>query len=298
MAAGLVGGDVSMSGRSLWSLAACVENYKGQLIVIIAQLFKLARIVPGEVHDRKDSVWNLTLPLYCWQRVLALLMPAESAMRRLIVMAGYDKVFVPDLRGLEPAKRGDAKDGSGEVMEAAADEALPGPASTLSGPVGEPVTEAIPSSSRPPQFDMFDPMKTFTKCRFFDTDEEWEAFQAQQAADRAANPLAVPKADPLKRMDPVNPLGLWKRIQALHHAAEHFEEYVTRYVNWKAQQRYQMKNSLKVTGRKRLGLMRGGSIPGYIDKGRHEVHDLLKDVHILAWDCLSPPKYRWVPPPS
>jgi hypothetical protein len=294
MAAGLVGDEVSMSGTSLWSLAACVENYKGQLIVIIAQLFKLARIVPAEVHDRKDSIWNLTLPLYCWQRVLALLIPAESAMRRLIVMAGYHKVFVPDLRGLQRAQKGDAKAISGEAMEAAGQEAPFSPASAVSGPFDAPVTDAIPASSRPPVFDMFDPMKKFGFCGFYD-DDEWEALQAQKAA---AAPVIVPQADPLKRMDPVNALGLWKRIQALHHAAEHFEEYVTRYVNWRAQQRFQMKNNLKVTGRKRLGLLRGGSIPGYIDKGRHEVHDVLKSVHILAWDCLSPPKYRWVPPPS
>jgi hypothetical protein len=287
-----------MSGKSHFSLEACVANYKAQLIVIIAELFKLARIVPGEVHDRKDSIWNLTLPLYCWQRVLELLIPAESAMRRLIVMAGYDKVFVPDLRGGQPAKSGGAKGVRDDAADAGPDEPAPVSLDTKSGPLHEASAGANASSPRPPHFDMFDPLKTFAKCRFFDSDDEWEAFQAQQAAQRAANPLFIPKADPLKRMEPVNALGLWKRIQALNHAAEHFDEYVLKYVNWYARQRYQRKNNLKVTGRKRLGLMRGGSIPGYIEKGKHAIHKVVGDVHIIAWDCLSPPKYRWDPPPG
>jgi hypothetical protein len=131
---------------------------------------------------------------------------------------------------------------------------------------------------------MFDLMKTFAKCHFFEDDAEWEAFQAEQAAGRAAHPLVVPKADRLKRMDPVNALGRWKRIQALHHAAENFDEYVLKYINWYACKRYQLKNNLNLTGRKRSGLMRGGSIPGYVEKGRHEVHGVLKSVHILARD--------------
>jgi hypothetical protein len=141
---------------------------------------------------------------------------------------------------------------------------------------------------------MFDPMKKFGLCRFYD-DDEWEALQAQKAADLAANPLIIPDADPLKRMDPVNALSLWKRIQALHHAAENFDNYVTRYINWYARQSYQLKHNLKITGRKRLGLMRGGSVPGYVHKGQHEVHDLLLDVHNLAFESLSPSKYNIKP---
>jgi hypothetical protein len=56
-----------------------------------------------------------------------------------------------------------------------------------------------------------------------------------------------------------------------------------------------MKHNLKATGRKRLGLMRGGSIPCYIRKGEHDIHDVLRDVHNLGWDCLSPSKYRLKP---
>jgi hypothetical protein len=105
------------------------------------------------------SIWDITLPRYCWQKVLALLTPAESALRRLIIMAAH----------------------------------------------GKPIAPFVPEE------------------------------QAARTEGR------------------------------------------------------------EVTSRKRLGLMRGGSIPGYIHKGEHDIHDLLLDVHNLAWDCLSPSKYRLKP---
>jgi hypothetical protein len=291
-----------MADDKWWSLGKCVVNYKTKLIVIIAELFRLARIVPGEVSQvTSGEIWDISLPRYCWQRVLELLIPAESAMRRLIVMAGYDRVFVPDLRGVLAAKTGGAKHVRDDERNAAGDAelAICGLSDPVSGPLNEAAgVDAAASSSPSPRFDMFDPMKTFGKVRFFESDEEWEAYQAELAANRAANPVIVPAADPTKRMDPVNALGLWKRIQALHHAAENFDAYVTRYLNWRAKMRCQIRNNIKLTGKKRLGLMRGGGIPGYVRKGEHDIHELVHDVHCLAWDCLSPPKYRYDPEPG
>jgi hypothetical protein len=287
--------DELMTGEALWSMERCVANYKGKLIIIIAELFKLARIVPGEVPDvNSGGIWDISLPRYCWQKVLALLTPAESALRRLIIMAADGKTYVPETLELKPgkAKSKDAAGNAAAVSGLADAPANCGEGQTVSGEMAQaPSAAATPSSFRPPAFDMFDPLKKFGYCGFYD-DDEWEALQAQKAA---AGPLVIPEADPRKRMDPVNALSLWKRIQALHHAAENFGSYVTRYINWYARQRYQLKHNLKITGRKRLCLMRGGSIPGYVHKGKHEVHDLLLDVHNLAWDSLSPPKYRWKP---
>jgi hypothetical protein len=272
-----------MSVEPCWSLEKCVVNYKGKLLVIIAELFRLARIVPGEVPDvASGEIWDVSLPRYCWQKVLALLTPAESALRRLIIMAAHGKPiapFVPDEQDFGEQDFGNFGDSllNSHPDCSPSSEAVRGELSKL--------------SPKFPKFDMFDPMKKFGYCGFYD-DDEWEALQAKKAA---AGPLIIPQADRAKRMDPVNALGLWRRIQALHHAAQHFDGCVARYISWYQRQRYQLKNKLKVTGRKRLGLMRGGSIPGYIHKGEHEVHDLLGSVHILAWDCLSPSKYRLKP---
>jgi hypothetical protein len=281
-----------MSQEPWWSLEKCVVNYKAKLIVIIAELFRLARIVPGEVPDvNSGEIWDICLPRYCWQKVLALLTPAESALRRLIIMAAHGKPIAPYVPRAQAAKTEDREAAGGESCEAEAQEIIGSPVDAVSSPLDPAATDTAASSPRPPAFDMFDPMKKFGFCGFYD-DDEWEALQARKAA---AGPLVIPEADRLKRMDPVNALGLWKRIQALNDAAEHFDACVARYVSWYQRQRYRMRNNLKVTGRKRLCLMRGGSVPGYIPKGKHDIHDLLRDVHLLAWDCVSPPKYRWKP---
>jgi hypothetical protein len=281
-----------MSDEPCWSLEKCVVNYKAKLIVIIAELFRLARIVPGEVPDvASGSVWDITLPRYCWQKVLALLTPAESALRRLIIMAAHGKPIAPYVPEEQAAKTEVREVAGGELCEAMAQEIIIGPAEAVSVPLDETAKDTAAVSPRPPVFDMFDPMKKFGFCGFYD-DDEWEALQAQKAA---AGPLIIPKADRSKRMDPVNALGLWKRIQALHHAAENFEACVARYISWYQRQRYQLKNNLKLTGRKRLGLMRGGYAPGYIRKGKHDIHGILRDVHNLAFECLSPLKDRLKP---
>lgn len=294
-----------MSEEPYWSIEKCVVNYKAKLIRIVASLFKMARIVPGEVHDPNDpEIWNISLPRYAWRRVMDIVQPAESALRRLIIMAADGKSFVPQPQAVCSGKA-DGDDIAAQTVSAESpdpeslcvrQDSLTCLAHTGSEtPVGlsdNPALEAKPSSRRPPVFDMFDPLKKFGFCGFYE-DDEWEALQAH----KAANPVFIPQADPLKRMDPINALSLWKRIQALHHALENFDACVTRYVRWRGLSRYQMKNKLPLTGRKRLGLMRGGYAPGYVHKGKseskHEVQDVLGDVHVLAWNLLSPSKYRW-----
>jgi hypothetical protein len=52
-----------MSSEPCWSMDKCVVNYKPQLVVIVAKLFKLARIVPGAVPDiGSGEIWDISLP--------------------------------------------------------------------------------------------------------------------------------------------------------------------------------------------------------------------------------------------
>jgi hypothetical protein len=99
-----------MAGESYWSWERSTDHYKAVLIKIIAELFALARIVPGEVpHVASGSIWDLTLPRHAYRRALALLKPAESALRRLIIMGAHGKTFVPALGNF-----GDVVDGARE----------------------------------------------------------------------------------------------------------------------------------------------------------------------------------------
>lgn len=269
-------GKVLITDYDRRSLEACVANYKAKLMVILTQLFKLARIVPGEVHDPKDDIWNISLPRYAWKNVLALLVPAESALRRLIVMGTFGKSFEP-----EPARA--RREQAHEKNSAAVDRnAAQSPAQSIAGQDEAAIAETV-RSQRPPLFDMFDPRKTFTYLSF----DTLEAFQAWKA-HKDANPLVIAPADPTKRMEPVTALSIWRRIQAMHHAMENFGGYVSRYGRWRAARKAELKAKGFLSGKYAASLMRRSRPPGYVEKQGDEIHYLLRDVHSLAYDCELP----------
>jgi hypothetical protein len=265
----------AMAGESFWSWERSTAHYKAALIKIIAELFVLARIVPGEVPDTaSQDIWNISLPRYAYRRALELLKPAESALRRLIIMGAHGKSFAPATAKDQPGKAdavGDTVSGQGGTLTDAD-----------SAPSDAPASE---KSLRAPAFNIFDPLRQFT-FRSFDSFEDYALWKAEQDA----NPLIIPPAGP--RMAPVNALSLWRRIQAMHHAAENFDQYVTRYVRWRGQRKFKIAHQRPLKGRRPATLMRPGRAPGYIRKGKHEIHDLLRDVDNLAADSENPPKWR------
>jgi hypothetical protein len=253
-----------------------IALYKAKLMVILTQLFKLARIVPGEVHDPKDDIWNISLPRYAWKTVMALLIPAESALRRLIVMGTFGKSFEP-----EPAE---ARHERAHAKDAADVDANPTQAGAQTLADRNEVPGAGASRSpRPPLFDMFDPLKTFSYISF-DSIEEFHTWKAQ----KDANPLIVGPADPTKRMEPVGALSIWRRIHAMHHAMENFDDYVTRYGRWRAGRKAELKAKGFLNGKHATTLMRNSRPPGYVEKEGDDIHDILRDVHALAYDSELP----------
>jgi hypothetical protein len=270
-----------MSGEALRSMEGCVVNYKAKLVLMIAELFKRARIAPGEVPDvASGEIWDISLPRYAYKYVLALLIPVESAMRRLIVMGAFGTSFV-----LDPLKAGSRQ--THERKEAvAAEGADDAPDSMTDAADASASASAHCTSSaapRPPVFDMFDPVKTFT-YRSFDTIEEFDLWKAQ----KDANPLVIPPADPRKRMDAVKALSLWRRIQGLHHAMEHFDAYVSRYARWRGRRKAELAAGRALKGRYGKSLMRRSRPPGFVEKHGDEIHYLLRDVHTLAYDSELP----------
>jgi hypothetical protein len=242
-----------------------LARYTAALMTIIAELFKRARIVPGEVPDvASGEIWDISLPRYAYKRVLALLIPAESALRRLIVMGAFGKSFVPPL-----AKAAERRQFTSHPQ----------------GQQGSRNADGRVNCARSsqPAFDMFDPVKTFT-YRSFDSIEEFHLWKAQ----KDANPLVIPPADPRKRMDAVNALSLWRRIQGLNYAVENFDTYVWRYVRWRGRRKAELAAGRPLKGRRGKSLMRRSRPPGYIEKQGDEVHYLLRDVHSLAYDSELP----------
>jgi hypothetical protein len=242
-----------------------VAHYKAEFLLILAQLFKLARIVPGETHDPKDDSWNISLPRYAWKKVLALLVPAESALRRLIIMGAFGKMFDVEASLLNSVKSVASKPNQPEEL------------SKLSASL------PCAKSARPPRFDMFDPLKTFSYISF-DTFEEYHAWKAE----KDAHPLIIGPADPTKRMDKVKALAIWRRIHAMQHAMDNFDDYVTRYGRWRATRKAILATGKPLDGKHALSLMRRSRPPGYVEKHGDDVHYLLRDVHTIAYDSELP----------
>jgi hypothetical protein len=258
-----------LAGESCWSWERSTAHYKAALIRIIAELFALARIVPGEVPDTaSQDIWNISLPRYAYRLALELLKPAESALRRLIIMGAHGKSFVP-------GNVGDGNFGDTALNSLSESPSLPGSAGH----------ELSAVSPKLPAFNIFDPLPQFT-FRSFDSFEDYALWKAE----RDANPLIIPPAG--LRMAPVNALSLWRRIQAMHHAVENFDQYVTRYVRWRGRRKFEIASQRPLKDRRPATLMCPGRAPGYIRKGKHEIHQLLRDVDNLAGDSENPPKWR------
>lgn len=236
----------------IFDWAKAVERNRDILIRVVAQMFVMARIVPGELPA--SGLLMTTLPSAVYRAVLLILRPAEAALRRLIIMAAHDMTFTP-------------RPSDGRVQR--------------SGFAG-----AIPQgSSRPPFFDMFDPMKRFGFCGFTDADE------AEIGEDKDEGRVSAKRPDPLNFV-PVNALLLWKRLQGLHHASHNLDRHVRRYVRWNGRNRHVLRNNLPIKGRQRLSLIRPGFAPGRCKNGKREVDELLSETHGLAMDILSPSKHR------
>ena len=221
--------------------ARAIERNSEALNGIVEVLFVLL----GLVGDA--TVGRIPPPLR--RAVLRVLRPAESAMRRLIVIAA---------RGLV-------------VKLAAAREMPPGP--------------IIRKGSRPlPSFQLFDPRKRFKPLRvmkftrlvprihFFGPDPRVVALFP------APRPVVEPPPPPDGL---VNAERLARRLQALKLALDDLPRQAKRLVRW--QQRRKAAPSHKF-----LSPLRPGHPPGYRRKPIHEVDEVLIECDRLACDALKP----------
>ena len=131
--------------------AGCVERNRDILIRIIADMFVLARIVPGEVIGSEP--FERTLPRYVWRAVMLIMVPAEAAMRRLIIIAARGLAFEPLVTRTAPA---------GTALPAAADASEnTDDLESADAAAGSDETAGSDAAPRTPVFNMFDPMKSF-----------------------------------------------------------------------------------------------------------------------------------------
>ena len=223
-----------------WDLA--IKRNSEALKGIIEVLFALLGL------DGTDAASRIPRSLH--SAVLGVLRPAESAMRRLIVIAAR-----------------------GVVVELAPSRPMP---------VGKVIGKGGRNSS--PSFQLFDPRKRlkpvwamkFTRLvpriHFFGPDP------------RVATlfPAPRPVADPAPPPDGlVNAQRLSRRLQALKLALEDLPRQARRLARWRVRQ----ENAPRPKFRSPL---RPGHPPGYRRKAVHEVDEVLAECHGLACDAMKP----------
>jgi hypothetical protein len=222
--------------------ARAIERNSEALNGIVAALFAMLGLAGTGTAAR--------LPRSVHSAVLRLLQPAESAVRRLVVIAA---------RGL--------------VVKLAPSRPVP------AGPIGR-------GGNSRPSFQLFDPRKNFealrqhsqTIARFAPRIHVF-ASDPRVAALWAARP---PVADPAPPPDGlVGAERLSRRLQALKFALEDLPRQARRLARWRV--RREKAKSLKFRSP-----LRPGHPPGYRRKPVHEVDEVLIECHELACDAMRP----------
>ena len=225
--------------------ARAIERNSEALNGIVAALFAMLGIDGTDMAAR--------IPRSVHSAVLRVLRPAESAMRRLIVIAA---------RGL--------------VVKPAPSRPMPAGALGQGGKGG---------NSRP-SFQLFDPRKNFVELRqhrrkFTRNPPRIHIFGSDPTVASLWS-VRPPVADPVSPPDGlVSSAPLSRRLQALKVALEDLPRQARRLARWRVRRE-------KAKSPKFKSPLRPGPPPGYRRKPIHEVDKVLIECHGLACDALKP----------
>ena len=226
-----------------WAFA--IERHRVPLLGFVMELFAMIGLTEGGAVER------LSRPLY--RLVLGILRPAESAVRRLIIVAARDIVVEPRPKRPFPAGRVISRKGQGKHKRGAS-------------------------------FKLFDPRKRNDgaygrrhkgrkiepRIHVFDFDPRIPLFLRPQAPA----PTPAPEVETVKD-DTVNAGPLCRRLAAIKHALEDLQGQAKRLARWRAkpieQRRPQLSTPLRI-----------GRPPGFRQRQTHEVDEILKECHWLA----------------
>jgi hypothetical protein len=227
--------------QNSWSWDAIIARNTGLLKPIVAALFVMidgaARLSPG-----------------VYRRILRVLRPAESAVRRLIVIAAINVVAKPLV-------------------------VKPGPAGPIICSKG-----GISHCS----FKLFDPRKRFAMFqqrrgvakvvpRFY-----LSGYDPRVAAIFAARQRAAPPPPPPQPVSDglVDAARITRRLQALTSALADIPRQAKRLARWRLRR-------LGASHLRTMDVMRYGKAPGYRKKKRHEIDDILDDCHAFACEAMK-----------
>tara|TARA_R110002020_G_scaffold87061_19_gene215062 strand:- start:1450 stop:2220 length:771 start_codon:yes stop_codon:yes gene_type:complete len=251
-----------------WNLA--IERNNLALRRIVASLFALAGLTGGAVPS--------TLPRHLYCAALTVLRPAESALRRLIIIAARDLVVV-----LSPAERARITRTRVPVRRSPTGIFLRGHVAGAEdlrrargvGSIAQTGEGKEPAAC----FVLFDPLKRFGATR--QGPSQWVP-RIVFNLDGGAAP-ALPARSPLSPDDPVGATRLCRRLTALDSALDDLPGQALRLARWRA------RRDLRQGQRGRLSPMRPGSPPGHRKGPSQPVDEVLSRCHGLALDATHPP---------
>jgi hypothetical protein len=220
-----------------------IERNSERLFVVVATLVSMVRVHGGGVAA--------FLPRSVYSAALILLRPAESAVRRLIVIAARGIVV---------------------KLKLGAARAFPSGLSIKS------------NLDHVPAFCLIDPLK-----RFAPEDFEWGKAKAQVTPRISVPGLFDPVFPPqpvLADDGTIAAAALGRRIQALRFALDNLPREAKRLARWKARRQLQRQAEKPKPGR--MSPFRPGFAPGYHRTRPQEVDDILSECHHFArevWDA-------------
>jgi hypothetical protein len=246
-----------------WTLA--ITRNREALLRLVAALFALAGLIEGRALN--------ILPRRIYRAVLLILRPAESAVRRLIIIAAYGLILAP-----RPSR--------------------PFPGSIPAG-AGQP---------RLPAFQLIDPLKRFSPAMMLAEVSEHHDFWTEDEDDEEAedwseaggknilprislpgyfDPVFAPPAQPLDAAF-INASHLGRRLAALKRALENIPREAKRLARWQAKRSLVLANQSNAKPI-RLSAHRPGRPPGFRLRATHEVDAILRECHGLMLDRFAAP---------
>ena len=233
-----------------------VEQNRRRILAAIAPLLAVLGFDPR----RRDE-----MPRHFYRALLILLRPAESAVRRLIIIAA---------RGIAVK------------LGLSASRAFP----KVLGP--DPRIAQNRDAERIPAFCLIDPLKRFAP-EGFEWSKEWgKEWGREQVMPRICVPgLFDPVfADPTpfpSRDDSIDTATLVRRIQALKSALDNLPREARRLARWRARRELARQAQSPKPGR--LSPFRPGFAPGFHRSGRREIDVILGDCHYFAVEAWRGP---------
>ena len=229
-----------------------VERNRERLLAVLAPLLAVLGFVPRR---------RLEMPRHFYRSWLLLLRPAESAVRRLIVMAAR-----------------------GVVVRLGAARGFPaGLALTLAAKAAD--------EERVPAFGLIDPLKRFAPADFEWSAEWGKDWGREQVIPRISVPglfdPVFPEPTPVpERDDPIDTAALVRRIAALKSALDDLPRQARRLARWRARGELARTSEVRPG---RLSPFRPGFAPGFHRTSRQEIDDILADCHHFAREAWEKP---------